>query len=258
MPCYFKKKVVMEKIFFMGTEVNNKKNSIKTKGVVFGLMVMALGFVLILRNTGMLPPAAAQIIFAWPMVFVAVGFISIFSSGSRLFGFIFIALGAFFLLPDILDITFSLTTTFWPLFIIFGGLLIVFFNYRMFPRFWSRNVRVSATDDIIEDVHIFSGSERIMKSDKFRGGETVNIFGGATYDLTGSHLSSGENVIEIVCVFGGVKIIVPEGWQVKTQVTAVMGGFEDKRFLSNATEADGKILIIKGACVFGGGQILSR
>lgn len=238
--------------------MNNKKNSIKIKGVVLGLMVMALGFVLILRNMGMLPPAASQIIFKWPMVFVAVGFISIFSSGSRLFGFILMSVGTFFLLPDVLALPFNFTNTFWPLFVILGGMLIIFFNYRMFPRFWNRKVRVSATDDFIEDVHIFSGSERIMKSDKFRGGETVNIFGGATYDLTQSLLSSGENVVEIVCVFGGVKIIVPDDWHVKTQVTAVMGGFEDNRVLSRNSISDGKTLIVKGACVFGGGQIVSR
>jgi hypothetical protein len=59
-------------------------------------------------------------------------------------------------------------------------------------------------------------------------------------------------------VFGGCKLIVPADWEIKVEVNAVFGGFSDKRLnLPTITEKSGKILIIKGVAVFGGGEITS-
>ena len=50
---------------------------------------------------------------------------------------------------------------------------------------------------------------------------------------------------------------MPKDWKVIMNVTAVFGGFEDKRYLSDSSNYTEGVLIIKGAVIFGGGEILS-
>jgi predicted membrane protein len=53
--------------------------------------------------------------------------------------------------------------------------------------------------------------------------------------------------------FGSVIIFVPEDWAVQLSVNPVFGSFEDKRY--GKVENTHKLLIIKGAIVFGGGEL---
>jgi hypothetical protein len=59
-------------------------------------------------------------------------------------------------------------------------------------------------------------------------------------------------------VFGGTTIIVPDDWNVKIEVVPVLGGFGDSRKLAPGRTIDTtRQLIIKGAVVFGGGEVKS-
>ena len=57
-------------------------------------------------------------------------------------------------------------------------------------------------------------------------------------------------------MFGGGTFYVPSDWSVKADVTAVFGGFSDKRRtnIENTTDPE-KVLHIKGMVLFGGGEI---
>jgi len=59
----------------------------------------------------------------------------------------------------------------------------------------------------------------------------------------------------VTAVFGGAKIIVPPGWLVKSEVTAIFGGLDDKRSVQPLVDVPTKILIIKGVAMFGGVDI---
>jgi len=50
---------------------------------------------------------------------------------------------------------------------------------------------------------------------------------------------------------GGTKIIVPPNWEVRSEVTALFAGFEDKRQQPLTANPD-KVLIIDGTSIFGG------
>ena len=63
-------------------------------------------------------------------------------------------------------------------------------------------------------------------------------------------------VIDVTAVFGGAKLIVPAGWQIKHEVTAIFGGLDDKRLVP-APLGSTKILIIRGVALFGGIDIRS-
>jgi len=84
----------------------------------------------------------------------------------------------------------------------------------------------------------------------------TSIFGGGDLDLSRSHLAPGTNVLEVTCVFGGNTIIVPEDWNIKLELTPILGGFSDSRKLSSNVQTDlSRVLIIKGLAIFGGGEL---
>ena len=92
----------------------------------------------------------------------------------------------------------------------------------------------------------------------FRGGKITSIFGGSEIDLLDSELSSEINVIEVFYLFGGSAIKVPKDWVIINKVTAILGGFADKRNVSTSAVADPKkTLILRGFVMFGGGEVSS-
>ncbi len=223
---------------------------------IIGVILVLAGLFLVLRNTGFLPDFITNIIFSWPMILVVIGLvITIGSSGSKTSGIIVMAVGAFFMIPILFRETFHVYNMFWPsIFIIIGVIFIVSRRHG-----WNTaSVTATQNDDYIDYVNIFSGGERQIVSENFRGGKITAVFGGSEIDLTKARLASGTNVLEVACVFGGTTIIVPDDWWVKIEVTPILGGFGDSRKLSPGRVVDStKQLVIKGAVVFGGGEVKS-
>ncbi|HHN47374.1 MAG TPA: hypothetical protein ENN08_00275 [Bacteroidales bacterium] len=83
----------------------------------------------------------------------------------------------------------------------------------------------------------------------------IAIFGGSKLNMTKVVLAPGVNELEIVCVFGGVSLLVPQDWNIKVEVFNIFGGYEDKR--NPALIDKDKTLVIKGVTVFGGGEVKS-
>jgi predicted membrane protein len=239
----------------MNTVCKEKKSCSRSKNVVFGLLVIALGVVLIYKNMGLLTPYWSSIIFSWQMLLIALGFVNIFGRTSKLFGLILMSVGGFFILPDFFILPEGFTTTFWPLLVVIAGLLIIFFSVSKIKKIG--HVQQSNSDEVIDDVLVFSGNERIVTTEHFKGGKSVNVFGGSTYNLSRSQLAQGTHILEVTCVFGGTKIIVPSHWNIKVEVASVLGGFEDKRSFSEKSIETDKTLIIKGVAILGGGELVS-
>jgi len=98
----------------------------------------------------------------------------------------------------------------------------------------------------------------IITTNNFRGGKITALFGGSKIDLTKAQLAPGKNILDVFCMFGGSTLIVPENWNMKIEVTSVLGGFSDKRHIRQDTVKDvGKELIIRGFVMFGGGELKS-
>lgn len=223
--------------------------------LLIGVVLILAGLFLLLRNTGIFPHFIENVIFSWQMLLVVIGLvITLSSSGGKTSGIIVMAVGGFFLIPLIFRETFDVNM-FWPsIFIIVGAIFI--FSKR---KSWNSVAgTVQSTDDFIDLVHIFGGGDRQIHSENFRGGKITAIFGGSEIDLTQARLAPGVSVLDIACVFGGTTIIVPEEWNVKLEVTPVLGGFGDERkFHANRVIDMSRQLIIKGAVVFGGGELKS-
>ena len=103
---------------------------------------------------------------------------------------------------------------------------------------------------------MFGGSNQIIYSKNLKGGEITAVFGGGDINLTQSDFE-GQVVLEVTAIFGGVKIVVPPTWQIKSEVTAVFGGVDDKRAIYPASEQANKLIIIRGTVLFGGVEFKS-
>ena len=99
------------------------------------------------------------------------------------------------------------------------------------------------------------GSKRRIFSKNFKGGQITSIFGGSDLDLTHADLE-GTAVVDVVSVFGGVKLLVPANWEVRSDITAILGGVDDKRKDPSVLTPTKKI-VLTGFCMFGGVDIKS-
>jgi predicted membrane protein len=222
---------------------------------IVGSILVIVGIFLCLRNTGIFPDFISHVIFSWPMLLITIGLIiTIGTSGSKTSGIILMIIGSFFLIPQIFKETFDVNV-FWPsIFIIIGTVFI--FSKRKGCHFSSTSQY--SGEDYIDYVNIFSGAERQVVSDSFKGGKITAVFGGSEIDLTRTTLVPGVSELEVACVFGGTTLIVPDDWNIKIDIVPILGGFGDSRKLIPGRTVDtSKQLIIKGTVVFGGGEIKS-
>ncbi len=112
-------------------------------------------------------------------------------------------------------------------------------------------------EDYIDSVSVFGQVKKNIVSQNFRGGDIVNICGGADINLMNADIR-GVVVLDVVQLFGGTNIIVPAHWKVVPEMTAIFGGIEDKRFIQGIHLDPKKVLVIKGSSIFGGITIKAR
>jgi predicted membrane protein len=221
------------------------------KGLVFGILVITAGVLLMAKNMGALEPSISRVIFSWEMLLVAIGILNLAGRHSIWLGLTLISVGVFFILVNYYHLPFTLWHVFWPLLIIIIGLSMIFGAMRFRNHRFFQNT--SGSDDFIEDIAIFGGAERKNLSQSFKGGRIIAVFGGSKIDFSQAKLGEGENMIEVVAVFGGTSLIVPADWNIRVEVFNIFGGYADKR---NTVQVDlNKTLVIKGVTIFGGGEI---
>ena len=119
-------------------------------------------------------------------------------------------------------------------------------------------VRATGTafmDRINENV-VFSGVNRKLMTKNFQGGKATVIFGGLNLDLTQVDFN-GVVSLDLEIGFGGVKLLVPPHWDVRTEVSNIAAGLEDKRMFREGGVDTNKVLILKGTLLFSGLEIKS-
>ncbi len=232
-----------------------ERHASSNKRIYFGLFLIALGGFWILERLNIIPDVWNDILISWQMLLIAIGIFSLIG-GNRTSGTVLIVLGSFFLLPEIITVPYELRRIGWPLLIIGIGvvLLITHGRRRTEPRIPEPG---KYGMDYFDDFIIFGGREVFVSSQNFYGGKNTSIFGGTEYDLRQAHLSANGAVIDCVSIFGGCGFKVPPDWTVKNEVTAVFGGFSDKRgkTINQIVPDPSKTLVVKGFTAFGGIEI---
>jgi predicted membrane protein len=160
----------------------------------------------------------------------------------------------------------------WPLVLILVGLFFIFRPRRRWQ--WHGDEKKTSSgviavdvgvdsetsyskEDFVNATSIFSGTNKSVLSKNFKGGEIVNIFGGTELNLSQADIST-EAIIETTTIFGGIKLILPSNWTVKTEAAVIFGGIDDKRPMPALNEPTDKTLTIRGTVIFGGVDIKSH
>ncbi len=241
-----------------------EKQNIKQYGNSFwiGIIVITVGALLLLDRLDY--DLVPYWLISWKTLLIAIGVGTGIRKNFQGIGWlVLILVGGFFMMEDIPGIDFETRRYVFPVIVISIGLLILFRS--VFAKsvsegnFWNEkkndSMNPATGDEVINITSVFGGSKRRIFSKNFCGGQITSVFGGSEIDLTQADVN-GVVRIDIVSIFGGTKLLVPANWDVKSDITAIMGGVDDKR-KDPAAASDSKKLVLTGVCIFGGLEIKS-
>jgi predicted membrane protein len=240
-----------------------------------GLIILAVGVVLLLNQLGSV--IFPHWLFTWPMIVLVVGLYIGARHGFRVGSWLIVMLvGGAFLTEEFYP-NLSISDYVWPGVIIAVGLLMILrpkrhswyggdkaywksykYQWKDYYKYGQQPPTPGTTsgDDFIDSVSVFGGVHKVIVSKDFKGGDVVNIFGGAEINLSQADIK-GTVVLDVVQMFGGCKIIIPADWEVQSKMVSIFGGLEDKRNPATVRTNPEKILVIDGTSIFAGIDILS-
>jgi hypothetical protein len=219
-----------------------------TPRLVLGVAILLAGVAFTLDNLGVLD--ADQVVDYWPLLLVAVGVAKLTAakrSGAWLTGGVWILVGVWWTLFNLAIVDFH-PVDFWPVFLIIAGLFLV-------QRALRPGRRGEPSADRLTGFAVLGGSNRRSASPDFKGGDFTAVMGGCEVDLREARIATSPAVIDVFAFWGGVEIRVPADWAVDGQVTAILGGFDDKS--GTGTVDPSQQLIVRGLAMMGGVEVRS-
>ncbi|MBK9098447.1 MAG: hypothetical protein IPM14_10115 [bacterium] len=235
--------------------MSENKNSVD-KRVLLGGILIILGGIFLLNTMNVLHFRIAHVIFSWSFIMMVIGLFVLVNTEKKFLGGILTGIGALFLIPKIFPEVDYDGGIIFPIFFIILGIYIILKKRKVdaSPEISSDTSKINR--DRIDDVSIFGGGTKIISSNNFQGGNITAIFGGSEINLINCQLAEGENVLDVLCVFGGTTIILPKEWDVVINVTSILGGFSNKAIRNPSVVIDqSRTLHIKGLALFGGGEV---
>lgn len=232
----------------------NRQQDSSGNGLWAGVIVLCIGLFFFLDRLDLHLP---HWVFSWPMLLIVIGFVM---GARRKFQgpawFILMLVGTVFLVDDIVPFAWDLRRFMWPIIMIVIGVYLIGKATTRKQQYDEYVVRGGSTsEDFLQATTIFSGSNKVVLSKNFKGGNITTVFGGTELNFMQADIN-GEAILDITTMFGGVEIVVPASWDVKLDVNTIFGGIEDKRTVG-IMPTPGKVLIIKGSCTFGGVDLKS-
>lgn len=242
--------------------------------LLVGLLVLGVGFVLLMRQLDFV--FFPSWLFTWPMLLILLGlFIGAKKQFTGVGWAVLILIGLFLMMNDITVFHWHLRHFALPVVIILAGLFLMFRSLISPTRssyykddFRNRGTdtpgkegteekkRTMRGDDFVDNTNVFGSSKKKIFSKSFVGADITNFFGGTELDLTQADVEHTA-VIDVVQVFGGVKLVIPANWSVRSDVASIFGGINDKRSTPASLDNPDKMLVISGVCIFGGIEIKS-
>ncbi len=246
---------------------NIKKN--KTSNSVWGgAILIIIGLIFLFDNLNLNLPSWVM---EWHTFMLVIGLvIGARSNYSGRGWLILVVIGGLFTLEHILKGQFDAGKIVWPLMLMIVGIILILKpkgklfarkpkdidqNYDSGAQF--NPIEESAVpnkEDVLDSVNVFGGSNQKVYSKNFKGGDILAIFGGCDVDLTQAEFEN-QITIDVTTIFGGCKIIIPPTWEVRSEISAILGGVDDKRSLMHLPDAPKKRVILKGVVLCGGVDI---
>ena len=225
------------------------------KRYIAGAFFMVIGLVLLLNNFHLLPFELPAYVFTWKMLLIVIG--AFMLANLKIFpAAILMGIGLYFLIPDISGVEANTLKMLWPALLILAGLGIVVRGFNR-HRCEKKNSYVKTEDlPFMTSTVIFGGEKKKLSSHDFEGARLSAIFGGIELDLTNCTLKNEKTYIDVTAVCGGIELIVPKDWNIKTDVVPIMGGIDDRiNDIPGANINLAMEVIIRGEVVMGGIEI---
>lgn len=235
----------------------------RSSGVWTGVFILLVGVAALVKATVTDLPTW---LFSWQTFLIALGvFIGIKHGFRGASWFVLMLVGGAFLIPEI-NPDLTIRRYIWPVALIVIGFFIMLKHRTRFtgpgnekksgasPGAEEATIgdeTANSTEDFINTSSIFGGTSKNILSKNFKGGSVVNVFGGTELFLGQADIN-GTAIIDTTTIFGGITLVIPSNWTVKSQATVIFGGLEDKRSITPVADGTEKILIIKGTVMFGG------
>lgn len=255
--------------------------------IVFALLLISVGVIFLGFNLGYISTEYKKVIFSWPMLLLIFSLIS-FCKRHYFSGAVLLLVGGFFIMPRLSTVCPSLFPMgsgeylhlYWPVLLILFGVLFVL--YRLFPPSYKKNkhswdsmkqakgeVHTEESmghSEFTDKMHskfgsgfvnkesIFSSSEHIVLDPIFTGGEVNTVLGETILDLRKTDIKEGDTYLNTSTVLGSFVIFVPVDWLVDIRAEHIMYSFEDKRYSSNVTNRNKRLVIISSG-VLGSGEL---
>lgn len=228
----------------------------------FGLVVIALGVLLLLGSLGVLDTGD---VFRWiPSLFILLGvWMLVKSRFQRVGGPVLIIVVAALIQIMVLGVDLG---RYWPVILIAVGAAILINSFRSRDgrrggtayvdspnsvSVFGSERKVAPTDqDSINLVSVMGSATQKITSSEFRGGRATAVMGEAKIDLRESAVQNKPAVLEFSVVMGEIELRVPGDWNVRVDDDTVMGELKDERIPRET--GDGQTdLVVKGSVVMG-------
>lgn len=218
----------------------------KSIGIVIGIILIACGVIYALTALGI-----ADIKFSldgwWTLFIILPCLNGLFTDKNKSGSLIGLTVGVLLLLAarDVFDYNMV-----WKLGI---PIIIVIIGINIIVKavFSSKENEHTSSENASKNVTaVFTKQEIDYSDEELTTAKISAIFGGATCNLTNANIVNGSH-IDVMCIFGGADIIVPENVTIKNNMFCLFGGVDDKKDLKNVSE-DNTVLYINGFCIFGG------
>ena len=197
-----------------------------TDRLTTGTVIVGVGILLLLATTGLVEMRS---IWGWiALLFVLVGVWSLVRSEFRnLVGPVMvIAIAGTFFLRNVGIVPDGIIGTWWPIFVILFGVLVMVSRSRRRQRIQLEGVGGLGEVSVVS---VFGSDDRRISTDRFAGAEVVAVFGDARLDLTDSGLGTTPAIVEVTAAFGDAEIRVPRDWNVRMETMSIFGSVRDRR-----------------------------
>jgi hypothetical protein len=214
--------------------------------LIIGLAIIAVGALFAADNFDLID---ADDYFAyWPVVLIVIGLFRLpgAARGEALFAWVCIVAGGWVLLYNLEYTDLEPWIFFWPLILVLiGGNLILGAL---------RRGRVEADkNEWVNHFAFWSGIERKVDTNQFRGGDLTAIMGGWEIDLRNTKMADESATLQVFALWGGGVVRVPQEWRVEFDVLPLMGGATDAT--TSTGGAGAPTLLVKGTAIMGGLEV---
>lgn len=221
----------------------------KISNYIWGLVLVLLGVIIGLNTMGI---TSINLFFDgwWTLFIIVPCFINLFKDKDKTGSIIGLIIGVSLLLSCLGIMDFSII---WklliPIILVIVGLSLIFkdtMNSKV-----KEEIKKLQNNNGKEYYATFSGQNLEFSNEDFNNCTLNAIFGGIKCDLKKANIKK-DTLINVVSVFGGVTIYVPDDVKIKVNSTSIFGGVSNEK-KNNKEEKE--TIYINATCLFGGVEI---